>query len=74
MSSILTGIQAIEAYKELQSSYPPGRMPLKRGYFTSDDYEAIEFYDSGTIVAFDSTTGEYFEDVFSTVNEALEWL
>lgn len=75
MKTILTNNEAIEVYETLQGSLSAGTMPRKCGYFTSDDYESTnKIYDKGSIVAFDSTTGHVYEDAFSNVNDAIEWL
>lgn len=73
--NILKGNEAIEAYEELQSSYSVDNMPRKCGWFISDDCESSnKEYDNGTVVAFDSTSGDMYEMGFTTVNDALDWI
>lgn len=75
MKTILKGNEAIEIYEKLQGSLSAGTTPRMCGYFISDDYDATkQIYDKGSIVAFDSTTGQVYEDVFSNVNDAIEWI
>ena len=74
MKSILTGNEAIEAYEELQGPCSLESMPRKCGYFISDDCTSTQHYDSMTVVAFDSTDGNSFEEVFSNVHFAVEWI
>lgn len=70
MKTILTGNEAIEAYEQIQDT-GSGR---KCGYFVSDDCDRTNHWDKGTIVAFDNTTSWEYEEVFSTVDEAIDWI
>lgn len=72
--TILTGIEAIEAYEELQGSYSSSGLPKKCGYFNAADCGATNYYDKGTIIAFDSTSGESYELDFGNVEDAIEWI
>jgi hypothetical protein len=74
MKTILTGIEAIEAYEEIQASRSIKWAPRKCGYFTSDDYEGTEHYDSGTIVAFDNSNGDCYEETFERADSAIDWI
>jgi hypothetical protein len=74
MKTILTGNEAIEAYEDLQGTHPTGHHPKKCGYFTSDDCDLTKHYDKNTIVAFDATGEFFYEDAFSTVNDAINWI
>lgn len=75
MKTILTGNDAIDIYETLQGPLSAGTMPRKCGYFISDDCEVTnKEYDNGSVIAFDSTTGHVYEDVFNTINDAIEWI
>lgn len=73
--NILTGNDAIEAYEEIQGAYSSENVPSACGYFISDDCELTKKeYDGGSIVAFDSVSGGPYEEAFSNVQDALDWL
>lgn len=71
MKTILTDNEAIEAYKEIFLS---GTVKHTCGYFVSDDCSLTDHWDKGTIIAFDGTSGEYYEDGFPTVTDAVEFI
>lgn len=74
MKNILTGNEAIDALESIQASHTIDNCPRKCGYFISDDYEGTCHYDKGTVIAFDSTTGLYYENDFGNIDEAINWI
>lgn len=73
--TILTGNDAIQAYETTRGSISHLDMPKVCGYFPSDDCKHTQpHFDSGTIIAFDATSGDNYEMAFSNVNEAVDWI
>lgn len=70
MKTILKNNDAINAYETIEGEINP----IGCEYFVYDDCTQNLGYDSGTIVAFDNTTGIYFEDAFSNINDAIKWI
>lgn len=74
MKNILSGNEAIDAYEKLQGTLLDVNIPEQSGYFMSDDCDKTSFYDKNTVIAFDIISGVYYEDQFSNINEAIEWI
>lgn len=74
MKIVLTGDDAILEYQVIQGSYSSENVPRACGYFNVDDADFETGYDRGTILAFDSTNGGPYEEVFGSVDAALEWI
>lgn len=76
MKTILTGNDAIEAYENTwKSASKKMNLPRVCGYFTSDDCELTsKQFDKGSIVAFDSTDGNDYEESFEFESDAINWI